>query len=254
MFSILNNIPQVTRSLLILNVLMFILTEFLGLQGIDLRSMLAIHAINSPFFEPYQIVSHFFMHGNFMHLFMNMFGLLMFGAFLEKLWGAKRFFIFFFSAAIGSWLVDGTVGFIEIYNLKAELISRGYTSSQLIEIQNIAINGPEKSSDMRVDPTDMDSILSYINACLSSSLGASGGIFGILAAFAILFPNTELQMLFFPVPIKAKFLIGAYVAYELYMVFNPRMGDNVGHLAHIGGAIVGAILVLIWRRNRNQFY
>ncbi|MBI3240062.1 MAG: rhomboid family intramembrane serine protease [Flavobacteriia bacterium] len=169
MFSILNNIPQVTRSLLILNVLMFILTEFLGLQGIDLRSMLAIHAINSPFFEPYQIVSHFFMHGNFMHLFMNMFGLLMFGAFLEKLWGAKRFFIFFFAAAIGSWLVDGTVGFIEIYNLKAELISRGYTSSQLIEIQNIAINGPEQSSDMRVDPTDMDSILSYINACLSSS-------------------------------------------------------------------------------------
>ncbi|MBI3240061.1 MAG: rhomboid family intramembrane serine protease [Flavobacteriia bacterium] len=79
-------------------------------------------------------------------------------------------------------------------------------------------------------------------------------MFGILAAFAILFPNTELQMLFFPVPIKAKFLIGAYVAYELYMVFNPRMGDNVGHLAHIGGAIVGAILVLIWRRNRNQFY
>jgi membrane associated rhomboid family serine protease len=107
---------------------------------------------------------------------------------------------------------------------------------------------------MRVDPNDMDTILSYIKACASSSLGASGGVFGILAAFAILFPNTELQMLFFPVPIKAKFLIGAYVAYELYMVFNPRMGDNVGHLAHIGGAIVGAILVLIWRRNRNQFY
>ena len=254
MFSILNNIPQVTRSLLILNVLMFILTEFLGLQGIDLRSMLAIHAINSPFFEPYQIVSHFFMHGDSIHLIMNMFGLLMFGAFLEKLWGAKRFFIFFFAAAIGSWILDGTISYIQIYQLKSELLANGYTLSDISGMHASLLEHPGYYSLPTPETISPDIYVNYQKACISSSLGASGGIFGILAAFAILFPNTELQMLFFPVPIKAKFLIGAYVAYELYMVFNPRMGDNVGHLAHIGGAIVGAILVLIWRRNRNQFY
>lgn len=254
MFSILNNIPQVTRNLLILNVLMFVITEFLATQGIDLRSKLAVHSINSPFFEPYQIVSHFFMHGDFMHLFMNMFGLLMFGAFLEKLWGAKRFFIFFFAAAIGSWLIDGTINYIQIYHLKNELIANGFTNSDFSEIHAYMFEHPGYIRTLGIENHLNDVMIQYQGECLSNSRGASGGIFGILAAFAILFPNTELQMLFFPVPIKAKFLIGAYVAYELYMVFNPRMGDNVGHLAHIGGAIVGAILVLIWRRNRNQFY
>jgi len=254
MFSILNNIPQVTRNLLILNVLMFVITEFLATQGIDLRSMLAVHAINSPFFEPYQIVSHFFMHGDFIHLFMNMFGLLMFGAFLEKLWGAKRFFIFFFAAAIGSWLIDGTINYIQIYHLKNDLLANGFSASDFSRIHAYLLEHPGYYQNPGDGSHLSEIYVNYQMACLSNSLGASGGIFGILAAFAILFPNTELQMLFFPVPIKAKFLIGAYVAYELYMVFNPRMGDNVGHLAHIGGAIVGAILVLIWRRNRKQFY
>ncbi|MES2554806.1 MAG: rhomboid family intramembrane serine protease [Bacteroidota bacterium] len=254
MFSFLNNIPTVTRNLLILNVLMFILTAFFETQGIDLREMLSIHAINSPFFEPYQIVSHFFMHGDFMHLFMNMFGLLMFGAFLEKLWGAKRFFIFFFAASIGSWLIDGTINYIQFYHLKNELIANGFTTSDFSRIHAYLLDHPGYLRTLGVENHLNDVLIKYQNSCLSSSLGASGGLFGILAAFAILFPNTELQFIFFPIPIKAKFLIGAYVAYELYMVFNPRMGDNIGHLAHIGGAVVGAILVLIWRKNRNQFY
>ncbi len=254
MFSILNNIPPVTRNLLILNVLMFILTVFFASQGIDLKSMLAIHTVNSPFFEPYQIVSHFFMHANFMHLFMNMFGLLMFGAFLEKLWGAKRFFIFFFAAAIGSWLIDGTISYIQFYQLKNELIANGFTSSDFSRIHAFLLDNPGYISNPNDGRHLTEVFVKYQHVCTSSSLGASGGVFGILAAFAILFPNTELQMLFFPLPIKAKFLIGAYVAYELYMVFNPQDGDNIGHLAHIGGAIVGAVMVLIWRRNRTQFY
>lgn len=254
MFSFLNNIPTVTKNLLLINVLMFILTEVMLVNGLDLRLFLSIYPINSPLFEPYQIVSHFFMHGGFPHLFMNMFGLVMFGGFLERLWGAKRFFIFFFSAAIGSWFLDGSFAYMEVLNAKNELIANGFKISTISDINFTAVEHPNQIFMYR-DFKDLNPIsIQYQQAILSSSLGASGGVFGLLAAFAILFPNTEMQLMFIPIPVKAKYMIGAIVLFEVYSAFNPIPGDNVGHLAHLGGAIVGAIIVLFWRKKRTHFY
>lgn len=254
MFSFLNNIPTVTRNLLILNVLLFTLTWLMSLNGYDLELLLSSHAINSPLFEPFQIVSHAFMHVDPLHLFMNMFGLVLFGGFLEKLWGQKRFFIFFFAACVGAWIFNAVFEYIELSDLEASLRSFGWRDEEFIVIRDKALKDPYHIY-FSGDGSALDTTYKHYQSALrQSSMGASGGIFGILAAFAILFPNTELSLLFIPVPVKAKFLIGFFVLYEISQVLYPRADDNVGHLAHIGGAIVGAIFVLVWRKSRTNFY
>ncbi len=241
----LRDIPQVTKNLLILNILMFALTFFFQTQNIDLNSMLGAHYVNSPLFKPYQIISYFFMHGDVFHILFNMFALVMFGGFLEKLWGPKRFFILYISAAIGAFALYNAIGVFEIIQLRKEIAAMGTPSLETID--NLMLSG-----QVYVNPPA--ALQKYYEMCFTPMVGASGAIFGIMAAFAILFPNTELMLLFPPIPIKAKFLIGGYFVYELYRSFYQVAGDNVAHLAHVGGAIVGAILVLIWRRNRTNFY
>lgn len=250
MFSFLNNIPTVTRNLLILNILMFILTAFFESQHINLTNMLGAHYIGTPLFEPYQIVSHFFMHGDVLHIFFNMFGLVIFGGFLERIWGPKRFFIFYISSALGAFALYNGIGIYQLSELKHQLISYGINPDSYYDL---IIGNTNKYTD-HSDPTAHAAIIEYIGMNINPTLGASGAIFGIMAAFAILFPNTELMLLFFPVPIKAKYLIGFYVLYEIYQIFYPPIDDHINHLAHVGGAIVGAIFVLFWRRNRNHFY
>ncbi len=252
MFSLLNNIPTVTKNLLILNILMFILTYFFQAQGIDLGAILGAHYINSPLFEPYQIVSHFFMHDGFRHILFNMFGLVMFGGILEKMWGAKRFFIFYISCAIGAFALYNALGAFEIIRLKSELTQ--LVGSEIHEINQSIINNPSHYFSNPELGHINDVYVAYQLKCISTAVGASGAIFGIMAAFAMLFPNTELQLMFIPVPIKAKWLIGAYFAFELYSSFYEIKGDNIAHLAHVGGAIVGAVFVLFWRKNRTHFY
>jgi membrane associated rhomboid family serine protease len=240
----LQNIPQVTKNLLILNILMFLVKLYFQYKQIDIDSILGGHYVNSPLFEPYQVVSYFFMHGDFFHLFVNMFGLVMFGSFLERLWGPKRYFIFYVATAIGAFALYNAIGVIEIQNLKSQIVAAGL---QLEEINDVLKNH-------EYFPDAVGVVKQYQMKCLTPMMGASGAIFGISAAFAILFPNTELMLLFPPIPIKAKFLIGGYFIYEVYRSIYQVPGDNVAHLAHVGGAIVGAIIVLIWRRKSNNFY
>lgn len=253
MFSLLNNIPTVTKNLLILNILMFILTYFFQTQGIDLGDILGAHYINSPLFEPYQIVSHFFMHADLPHIFFNMFALVMFGGILEKIWGAKRFFIFYISCAVGAFTLYNLMGAFEIMQLKQQIVA---LKIDLNHINNILTSGNLHELDNFTfkNQHEVDLLVQYLIKCRTPMVGASGAIFGIMSAFAILFPNTELQLMFIPVPIKAKWLIGAYFVFELYSSFYETVGDNIAHLAHVGGAIVGAIIVLFWRKNRTHFY
>ena len=253
MFSILNNIPTVTKNLLILNIFMFILTVYFESQQIDLGAILGAHYINSPLFEPYQIVSHFFMHSGFQHIFFNMFGLVMFGGILEKLWGPKRFFIFYIASAIGAFALYNIIGASEIMHLKQQITA---TNMDINHINNLIADGNLNAFNKLpfLSQESYDVAYEYFAKCSVPMVGASGAIFGIMAAFAILFPNTELQLMFIPVPVKAKWLIGAYFAYELYSSFYETRGDHIAHLAHVGGAIVGAILVLFWRKSRTHFY
>lgn len=240
MFSFLNNIPQVTKNILLLNVMLFIVTALLQQNQIFLVPILGAHYINSPLFEPYQIVTHFFMHGGLFHIFINMYIMVILGSFLERLWGAKRFFFFYIAAALGAFALYNVIGFAEIMALKQKLVSLGYD----IESINHSI---KNGLDFRIDPQHKYLFDNYWLKVSTPMVGASGAIFGIMAAFAILFPNTVFY-LYFAIPVKAKYLVGGYFLLELYLAFQNNANDPVAHLAHIGGAVVGGILVLVWRK------
>lgn len=247
----LNSIPPVTKNILILNILMFILTFYFESQGVNLNSMLGAHYFNSPLFEPYQMVSYFFMHGGLFHILFNMFALVMFGGFLEQLWGPKRFFILYVSSAIGALVMYNGIGVLEIMELKSKLSAAGI---DVAAINQTLISSGGREGMTVFDPTLNTILQEYQIKCIIPMIGASGSVFGIMAAFAILFPNTELQLIFPPIPIKAKYLIGGYFVFEVYSSIYESKGDNVAHLAHVGGAIVGVLLVLIWKKRRTDFY
>lgn len=241
-----NNIPPVTKNILLLNVVLFFATMMLAGQGVDLYQYLSGRYFNSALFQPYQIVTHMFMHGSIMHIFFNMFALVIFGGHLERVWGPKRFFIFYIATGLGAFVLYNGIGVWEIMQLKETLISEGYNLSELNA--KIIENGK-----IQHNPEDWGTIVEYGKYTMSSLVGASGAVFGLLAAFAILFPNTELMLLFPPIPIKAKYLIGGYIAYEVYnSIYNS--GDTIAHLAHVGGAVVGAIMVLYWRKKGQNFW
>jgi membrane associated rhomboid family serine protease len=264
MFSFLNQLPTVTKNFLLINILMYVIMQIsLASGGIDLSILFASHYIGTPFFEPFQIVTHMFMHSprDLMHIFFNMFLLVIFGSNLERLWGPKRFFIFYFAAGIGAFLLDNIVNGLQIQEMKGAMQSAGVS---LESIDNLITNHKSMTEkQLSAQYYEMmqsysaetnQAAVKYFQKSLVSGVGASGAIFGLLAAFAILFPNTEMYLMFIPIPIKAKYLIGAYVLYEIYKAFSMQT-DNINHLAHLGGALTGAILVLVWRyTDRKNFY
>lgn len=244
----LNRLPQVTKNLLIINVLMFFITYLFGNQGINLVETLGAHYINSPLFEPYQVVSHFFMHGGFFHIFMNMFGLVMFGSLLERMWGPKRFFILYVASAIGAFALYNVMGYYEIMRLKEQILASGVDVNDIDKLLKMGqYNQGLYNSNAYVRE--------YITLSYMPMVGASGAVFGLLAAFAYLFPNTQMYILFIPFPIRAKYLVGGYVLYETIAGLNSGLGGGIAHLAHVGGAIVGFILVKVWNKyNKKDFY
>lgn len=227
---------------------MFYIASFLlEMQGIDLIQSFGAHYVNSPLFNPYQVVTHFFMHAGFFHILFNMWIFVILGAHLERMWGAKRFFIFYLVSALAAFALFNAIGVYEIEMLKEQLISQNYSIS---ELNNLA-QSPEL-----LERTHFDSKIQveYVQKIYTPMVGASGAIFGVMAAFTILFPNTVFY-LYFAIPVKAKYLVGAYLVYTLYMIFFPNEMDSTAHLAHLGGAIAGAILVLYWRKqDRSSFW
>ncbi|NBR15325.1 MAG: rhomboid family intramembrane serine protease [Flavobacteriales bacterium] len=253
-----NNLPQVTKNILILNIVMFVVTLILENQGIDLGGQLGAHYINSALFQPYQIITHFFMHADFFHILFNMYAFIILGAHLERIWGPQRFFIFYVACALGAFGLYNIIGVYQLAELKSQLSQEIPLSRLDIMLQNMS--GRDQLLDIYNSFLSDNSInsstslIEYVNLTTTPMVGASGAIFGIMAAFAILFPNTEF-LIYFTIPVKAKYLVAAYFAYELYASFQNSAGDNVAHLAHVGGAIVGAVLVLIWRKkDRTNFW
>ena len=226
-------IPPVIKNLIIANVLVwFAQITFGNSSAFSMEDIFALHDIHSPLFRPHQLVTHLFLHdpSNFLHLFFNMFALWMFGSILENLWGPKRFLIFYVLSGLGSAALHLSI----IY----------YQNAHIIE----AFNSWDPDTQLR----NIDALHARIN---EATLGASGAVFGCLAAFGYLFPNTEMLILPIPFPIKAKWLVLGYAGMELYLGIKNSAGDNVAHWAHLGGAVVGLLLVIYWNRNnRRQFY
>ncbi|MBM3161511.1 MAG: rhomboid family intramembrane serine protease, partial [Bacteroidetes bacterium] len=216
------------------------------------------HYVNSPLFQPFQIVTHFFMHAGFLHIFFNMWLFVMLGGYLERIWGPKRFFIFYISCALGAFALYNAIGVYQIIEL-SNVIGKSVNVDQL----NLIIAQSEGSDKLNsnlieffqnVPNLNLEAVRQYISLSTTPMVGASGAIFGVMAAFAILFPNTEF-MLYFAIPVKAKYLVGLYFLLEVYLAYKDNVGDNTAHLAHVGGAIVGGIIVLFWRKSdRTNFW
>ncbi len=239
------NLPDVTKNILLLNITIYVVGLFLTSNGTNLGGILGAHYVNSVLFEPYQVVTHMFMHSleDPLHIFFNMFLLVMFGSHLERVWGSKRFFIFYIACGLGAFGLYNAIGVYQIVDIKDQLIKSNIVDMDMFHgmIQdhyerNVGIMYP-----------DFPLMTKYEQLNISTLVGASGAIFGLLAGFAMLFPNTELMLIFPPIPIKAKFLIGGYIVFE---VINSlyRPDDQIAHLAHVGGAMVGIVIILIWRR------
>lgn len=246
MNNLLGNMPPVVKNLLILNVIMFIITVIGEQQGIRMTYLLGGYVFGSPFFEPYQMVTHFFMHGGMFHIFFNMFALVIFGSVLEQVWGPKRFFIFYVATALGAFIFHQVVGYIEFKQIENEIIAAGYDIFEINKrISELHVQGMIFTESLLRD---------YQISIGVPVVGASGAVYGLLAAFAYLFPNTQLMLLFPPIPVKAKWLVLFLVGIALFNSVRSQPGDNIAHLAHLGGALVGFIIVLIWKQDKKNFY
>ncbi|MDQ3048981.1 MAG: rhomboid family intramembrane serine protease, partial [Bacteroidota bacterium] len=207
----------------------FLATIVLQNQGVDLTDKLGLHFPGSEKFMPHQIITYMFMHGDFMHLFFNMFALWMFGNTLENVWGPKRFLIYYLITGIGAAICHYVVlYFVDLKPILDGLNSAPITSDQLIQYKENLLNAP-------------------------LVVGASGSVFGILLAFGMLFPNTMLYV-YFAIPIKAKWFVVIYGALELFSGLRGAPGDNVAHFAHLGGMLFGFILIKYWQKRSNRFY
>jgi len=237
--NLLANMSPAVKNILILNVIFFFAQWALP----QFMPSLMLFPFGSENFEPWQLATHFFMHGGIGHLFFNMFALVIFGSNLERVWGPKRFLIYYIACAFGAALIHMLVNYLRIQGVEAQL-----SSAEINQVYN-------EGFDLLNTGYNYQGIGGELNSLLNTPmLGASGAVFGLLAAFGYLFPNTELMLLFPPIPIKAKFFVIGYAALELYLGFSNNPTDNVAHFAHLGGALVGIIIVLIWQRNKNQFF
>ena len=225
------SLPTVTKNILIINVLLFGVTFLFEKQGIDLTNILGLHYFAAPAFKPFQFITYMFMHGNIMHIFFNMYAVFMFGSILEQVWGPKRFLFYYIFTGLGAAAIQLLVYYFEItpnLNHINEVLAqtKDYVEqSKIIDIRN-----------------------EYLNRYVV--VGASGSLFGLLIAYGMLFPNTELMMLFIPIPIKAKYFVMGYGAIELFSGIRNNAADDVAHFAHIGGMLFGFILLMIWRVRR----
>lgn len=238
------NLPPVVKNLLILNVIMFVVMYVGRLAGgIDLNGMLGLYYPKSDLFRPYQVVSHMFMHGGFWHIFMNMWALFMFGQVLEQVWGPKRFLIYYIVTGLGAAFTHELIQGIQYANLLTQISP--------VDMQTILDSGREVIMN---EQNYSDPIMGKMNSILNiPTVGASGAIFGLLLAFGVLFPNTQLMLLLPPIPIKAKYFVMGYGAIELYLAVT-QPGSNIAHVAHLGGMIFGYFMIRYWRKTTKTLY
>lgn len=219
-----NNIPSITKNLLIINVLAFFATWVFEKQGLDLTATFGLHFFMAKDFSFYQLVTYLFMHGSFMHLFFNMFAVWMFGTVMERVWGPKRFLIYYLVCGIGAGIIQEGVQYINYAN------------------ENLAAYDFVMTSSGRITTE------AYLN--LWTTVGASGAVYAILLAFGMTFPNERMFIIPFPFPIKAKWLIGGYIVIEVWSALNTP-GDGIAHMAHLGGLLFGFLLIRYWRKHPN---
>jgi membrane associated rhomboid family serine protease len=219
------NIPDIIKHLIIINVLIFVGSQFVGELAYD---VLALHYPKNNLFGLWQVLTHMFMHGSISHILFNMFGLWMFGSPLAQMWGKNKFLFFYFSTGIGAAGLQLLVYHLQIQGWVDELVLQGYP---LDEIYNSLQQQTQSLFHVRM-------------------VGASGALYGVLVAFAFMFPNAELMLIFLPIPIKAKYFVPLILVMDLFFGFSSYSMGPIAHFAHVGGAISGFLIMWYWKRNQ----
>lgn len=216
----LRNTPPVVKNLIIINVVMLLVAAF---TKDFMYEKFSLFYFESPFFKPYQVITHMFMHGGFWHLFFNMYTLLIFGTVLEQVWGSKKFFIYYMITGLGAAFLHEFVMYLQVLNL-----------------------------DSAFQAGNLMAQTEYTNLLRTPTVGASGAIYGLLLAYGMLFPNNVMQLIFPPIALKAKWFVLIFGAIELTLGLS-NSGGNIAHFAHLGGMLFGLILILIWKK-KNKLY
>ena len=224
------NIPTITKNLLIVNFLAFVATWVLQLRGIDLAAIGGLHFFMASDFHLFQFLTYQFLHANLTHIFFNMFALWMFGVVVERVWGPKKFLFYYISCGIGAGIMQEIVQLFDFYfRISAQDPSIGFS--------DLFVIGQQLSTQLNGGTT----------------IGASGAVYAILLAFGMIFPNERIFIFPLPIPIKAKWFVCGYAAIELFSAMSAS-GDNVAHMAHLGGMLFGFFMIRYWNRHPNSSF
>mgnify|MGYP001824941823 FL=1 len=232
------------KHLLIINLLFFIGT---ALYGDLFYKLFSLWYVENPNFSAWQIVSHMFMHGGLMHIVFNMYALWAFGTPLERMWGTRKFLFFYFSAGLGAALIHTGVNYYQVKQGLDALTAAGVAPSEVFDLMD---QGKYNEAWYQLVPSGV--VDSMLSSFLTPAVGASGAIYGILVAFGMLFPNSELFLIFLPVPIKAKYFIPVLIGLDLFsgVTGYSIFGNGIAHFAHVGGALFGFIMMWYWKKNQ----
>ena len=236
------SLPDIVKQLIIINVLFFLGSMSLGNAAYDL---LALHYPQNPKFAPWQVVTHMFMHGSINHILFNMFGLWMFGGTLAQMWGRNKFLFFYLSTGLGAAALQLGINYFQISTVVGQLVEAGYSATSLTETLQSGQYNTAWLND--ISQTQLSQLLTSFNM---SMVGASGALYGILVAFAFLFPNSELMIIFLPIPIKAKYFVPILLASDLFFGFSSYSLGPIAHFAHLGGAVTGFVMMWYWKKQQ----
>ncbi|GAA4061862.1 rhomboid family intramembrane serine protease [Flavobacterium cheonanense] len=240
------NITPVVKQLLIINIIFFIGSQLVPVA----ESYFALFYFENPMFKFWQPLSHMFMHGGLMHIFFNMFALYSFGSALEHFWGGNKFLFFYISCGLGAALLHSFINYLEFRNELSYLLDSGFKKEDVLSLLNQNMFDQRWLNVIGQDGVDALSISYHVPA-----VGASGAVYGLLVAFAFMFPNVELALMFIPIPIKAKYFVPGLLAIDLFLGFKGSSifgagSTGIAHFAHIGGALTGFIMMWYWKKNQ----
>lgn len=237
-------LTEAIKHLIILNVILFGASS---LMGLNIGNWLALYFPKNDHFGFWQFVTHMFMHGGFMHILFNMYALWAFGSPLEQMWGRNKFLFFYFSAGIGAGLIYTGVNYFQFNSIYNDLVSMGMQTG---DIQSLLESGRYNSALLeQISEKRLSEIYQIYN---TPAVGASGAIYGVLVAFGMSFPNAKLALIFLPVPIAAKYFIPVLIGLDLFSGVTgfSIFGGGIAHFAHVGGAIIGFIMMKYWQNNQ----
>ncbi|GGG45948.1 rhomboid family intramembrane serine protease [Epilithonimonas arachidiradicis] len=245
-----SQLTPVTKNIIIINVIFFVGAFLLGNANINVDALLAGYFPLSPNFRSWQIITHMFMHGSILHIAFNMMTLWSFGPVLEQVLGQKKFIILYFASGLGGFLLYNIWNYVEVMQISNILISQGFDIHEVYKTIDTSYVRyyPNFSSNpsINIEAQNLYGILK------TPMVGASGAIFGVIAAFSTLFPEAKLMFMFIPFPIKAKYLTPIIIVVSIFLGFRQFSGDNIAHFAHLGGALIGFLYIWNWKKNRDR--